>query len=146
MASSNPDISAALIQGLESIGSKVSFSAGERIQSEGEPGKGIYLLRSGSAAISMTAHDGEIIALRTLQSGAFVGLSSTLSCDHCCYSAQAVEPCEFTFVPADKAREFLKARTSLCLQVIQLLGHEMSTVCNERAVLNARVKPVKITA
>lgn len=146
MASSNPNISAALIQELESIGSKVRFSAGERIQNEGDPGKGIYLLHSGSVAISMIAHDGEPIPLRTLESGAFIGLSSTLSCDHCCYSAEAIEPSEFTFIPADTAREFLKARTSLCLQVIQLLGHEMSTVCNERAVLNARRKPVKISA
>jgi CRP/FNR family transcriptional regulator len=133
-----------LIAELEAIGSKVSFAAGDRIQTEGEPGQGIYVLHSGTARVSMLAGGGEVVQLRDLQPGSLIGLSSTLSCDHCCYTVQALEPCQFTFVPAVRAQEFLRARTDLCLEAIRLLGREMSSLCNERAVINARMQTVQI--
>lgn len=133
-----------LIAELEAIGRSVSFQAGERVITEGEPGDGVYILRSGSARVSMTAHDGETIQLRELGCGAFIGLSSTLSCDHSCYTVETAEAAAFTFIPVDKACEFLRQRTDLCLQVMQVLGQEMSAVCHERAILNARSQPVRI--
>ena len=133
-----------LITELESIGQPVSFRPGERVLSEGEPGKGIYVLRSGSARVSMASHEGNTIQLRQLEAGSFIGLSSTLSCDHCCYSVEATAAAEFTFVPAAAVQEFLRSRPDLCLQVIHLLGKEMSSLCNERTTLNATAKPVRI--
>jgi len=132
-----------LIRELEAIGRTVRFCEGDRVMVEGQPGKGIYILRSGSARVSMAAHNGETIELRTLQHGDFIGLSSTLSCEHCCYSVESSRASEFTFVQADRAHEFLRSRPDLCLEVIQLLGQEMSALCNERAILNA-TKPVQI--
>lgn len=146
MASSDSQSTPALIHELESIGIKASFAPGECILAEGEAGKGIYLLQAGSAQVTMISHAGETIGLRTLQPGSFIGLSSSLSCDHCCYSVHAAESCTFTFIPAAQAQEFLRARPDLCLQVIKLLGQEMSSLCNERTLLNARMKPVQISA
>ncbi len=141
---SQSTVSAGLIGELELIGRPVSFRQGNRVLTEGETGKGIYILRSGSARVSMCSHDGRTILLRELAPGSFIGLSSTLSCDHCCYSVEVTGAAEFTFVPAQAAQEFLRSRPDLCLQVIQLLGQEMSSLCNERAILNAGIKPVRI--
>lgn len=146
MSSSDSPSNPALIQELESIGIRASFNPGECILTEGEAGKGIFVLHDGSAQVTMVSHNGETIGLRTLQPGSFIGLSSTLSCDHCCYSVHAAESCSFTFIPAGQAQEFLRSRPDLCLQVIQLLGQEMSSLCNERALLNARMQPVQIRA
>ncbi len=133
-----------LIAELESIGQPVSFRSGERVLTEGEAGKGIYILRSGSARVSMASHDGKTMQLRELEAGSFIGLSSTLSCDHCCYSVETTDVAEFTFVPARVVQEFLRSRPDLCLQVIQLLGKEMSSLCNERTILNAATRPIRI--
>jgi CRP-like cAMP-binding protein len=133
-----------LIGELASIGQTVSFGAGERVIREGELGKGIYILRAGSARVSMASHDGKTIELYSLERGGFIGLSSTLSCDHCCYTVETGEHSDFTFVPSAEAQELLRLRPDLCLQVIQLLGKEMSAVCNERALLNANANPVQI--
>jgi CRP/FNR family cyclic AMP-dependent transcriptional regulator len=133
-----------LIAELETIGKPVSFHTGDRILTEGEPGKGIYILRSGSARVSMNSHDGNTIQLRELREGSFIGLSATLSCDHCCYSVEADGPAEFTLVSAGAAQELLRSRPDLCLQVIQLLGQEMSSLCNERTILNTGMKPIQI--
>ena len=129
---------------LEPIGQRTSFPPGERVVSEGEAGKGIYILRSGRARISMLSHDGKTVQLRDLGPGSFIGLSSALNCDHSCYSVETIDAAEFVFVPAHAAQEFLRSRPDLCLQVIQLLGQEMSSLCNERALLNAGAKPVRI--
>jgi CRP-like cAMP-binding protein len=133
-----------LISELESIGQALSFQRGERVLTEGETGKGIYILRSGSALVSMAAHDGTTRQLRELAPGSFIGLSSTLSCDHCCYTVEATGATNFTFVPAEAAQQLLRSRPDLCLQVIQLLGKEMSALCNERTLLNSATKPVCI--
>jgi CRP-like cAMP-binding protein len=133
-----------LIAELESIGQPVSCRPGERVLKEGEAGEGIYILRSGVARVSMASHDGKPRQLRELEPGSFIGLSSTLSCDHCCYTVEATGSAEFTFVPAEAAQELLRSRPDLCLQVIQLLGKEMSSLCHERTILNTDTKPVRI--
>ena len=92
----------------------------------------------------MASHDGKTMQLRELEPGSFIGLSSTLSCDHCCYTVEATGTAEFTFVPAEAAQELLRSRPDLCLQVIQLLGKEMSSLCRERTILNTDIKPVRI--
>ncbi len=133
-----------LLDELETIGHPVSFDPGERVIAEGEQGKGIYILRSGSARVSMTSHDGKSIALRELAPGSYIGLSSSLSCDHSCYTVEAAGAARFTFVSSGKAEELLRSRPELCMQVIELLGKEMSSLCNERALLNAEARPVQI--
>jgi CRP-like cAMP-binding protein len=133
-----------LIRELESIGRPVSFSPGERVIEEGEHGRGIYVLRSGSASVSMSSRDGKTIELPSLERGAFIGLSSALSCDHCCYTVEATDQSEFTFVPSADVQDLLRSRPDVCMQVIQLLGREMSALCNERAILNSTAKPVQI--
>jgi CRP/FNR family transcriptional regulator len=140
----NLQVGPGLIGELESIGQAVSFRSGDRVLTEGEPGKGIYILRSGSARVSMNSHDGKVLELRELEAGSFIGLSSSLSCDHCCYSVEATAAAEFIFVPAQTAQEFLRSRPDLCLQVIQLLGQEMSSLCHERSILNSATRPVHI--
>jgi CRP-like cAMP-binding protein len=133
-----------LIAELESIGQPVACKPGTRVLREGETGKGIYILRCGGARLSMASHDGKTRPLRELEPGSFIGLSSTLSCDHCCYTVEATGAAEFTFVPAEAAQELLRSRPDLCLQVIQLLGAEMSSLCRERTLLNLDTKPVGI--
>ncbi len=133
-----------LIAALESIGQPVLCKPGERVLEEGETSKGIFILRSGVARVSMASHDGKARQLRELEPGSFIGLSSSLSCDHCCYTVEATGSAEFTFVPAEAAQELLRSRPDLCLQVIQLLGKEMSSLCHERTILNTDIKPVRI--
>ena len=141
----NSQVSSGLIGEFESIGQAVSFRSGDRVVTEGEPGKGIYILRCGSARVSMNSHDDKVLQLRELVPGSFIGLSSSLTCDHYCCSIDAIGAVEFTFVPAHAAQEFLRSRPELCLQVIQLLGQEMSSLCRERSILNSAMKPAQIT-
>jgi len=138
------NVSTGLIGELESIGQPVSFGRGDCVLREGESGTGIYILRSGDARVSMATHGGKTRELRKLEPGSFVGLSSTLSCDHCCYTVEATATAEFTFVPAETAQELLRSRPDLCLQVIQLLGKEMTSLCQERTILNSELKPTRI--
>jgi CRP-like cAMP-binding protein len=144
IVNSQVGIGKGLILELESIGQAVSYRPGECVLREGEAGKGIYILRAGAARVTMAAHDGKTMQLRELEPGCFIGLSSTLSCDHCCYTVETTGAADFTFVPANAAQELLRSRPDLCLQVIQLLGKEMSSLCHERAILNSDTKPIRI--
>lgn len=133
-----------LITELEPIGQRVSYKPGECVLREAEPGRGIYLLRAGGARVSMAARDGKTMQLRELQPGSFIGLVSTLSRDHSCYTVEATAASEFTFLPAQVVQGLLRSRPDLCLQVIQLLGQEMSSLCHERTSLNTQIRPIQI--
>ncbi len=131
-------VSSELIQELTELGTRLTIAAGQRFIAEGERGEGVYLLHSGSVRMIVSPRVGERVALRTLGPGSFLGLSATLTCDHYGYTVEAVEASEATFVPAAATQEFLRSRPDLCLEMIQLLGQEMSSLCNERAQANSR--------
>ena len=129
---------------LGSIGQPVSSEPGQCVLNEGEKaGNGIYILRLRRRTRLRGSREGTTVQLRELKRG-FIGLSSTLSCEHCCYTVEATGAAEFTFVPANAAQELLRARPDLCLLVIQLLGNEMSSLCHERTLLNSETHTVCI--
>ena len=105
IVNSQAGVGKGLILELASIGQSVSYEPGAHVLKEGEPGKGIYILRSGAAKVLMASHDGKTRELRELEPGSFIGLSSALSCDHCCYTVEATVAAEFTFVPAEAAQQ-----------------------------------------
>lgn len=127
-----------LAEQLEAIGTRVCHASGDRVVNEGDCGAGIYLLLSGSVRLSMKAEHGGTVEPKKLEPGAVIGLSSALNCDYYCYSVEALEACVFSFVPRDRLQELLRQRTDVCLQVIQLLGQEMTSVCTDRARANKR--------
>jgi len=66
---------------------------------EGEPARGVYILRSGRAAVSISSSEGRIVILRMAQTGDMLGLNSVLRGFAYDTTVKTVEPCRADFLP-----------------------------------------------
>ena len=58
--------------------SEFSTSQGKALFAEGEPARGIYILRTGRATSSISSHEGRLVILRIALAGDVLGLNSVL--------------------------------------------------------------------
>ena len=65
---------------------------------EGEPARGVYILRTGRATVSISSSEGRIVMLRMAQAGDVLGLNSVLR--NCSYdtTVKTLEPCRTDFI------------------------------------------------
>src|SRR5438552_471823 len=84
--------------GFNAIGTKVRYSRGGMLFSEGETPQYLFIVRSGRIKISVTSREGRTMILRIADAGHVLGLSATLSASQHELSAEALEPCCVTAV------------------------------------------------
>ncbi len=52
--------------------------SGRVLFAEGEPARGVYILRTGRATVSISSREGRVVMLRLAKAGDVLGLNSTL--------------------------------------------------------------------
>jgi hypothetical protein len=74
------------------------YGRGNVVFTEGEAARGVYILRTGRAIVSISSSGGRIVILRVARPCDLLGLNSTLR--NCPYdtTAKAVEPCRVDFI------------------------------------------------
>ena len=65
---------------------------------EGEPARGVYILRTGRATVSMSSSEGRVVILRTAQPGDVLGLNSVLRNGSYDSTLKTLEPCRTDFI------------------------------------------------
>ena len=81
--------------------SRVS-ARGSVLFSEGTPSQGVYLLRSGSAKLSISSEQGRVVILRVALPGDLLGVSAVLSGAPYEATAETLEPCRVDFITRDE--------------------------------------------
>lgn len=107
---------------------------GRILFAEGEPARGIYILRTGRATVSVSSSDGRIVMLRMAQAGDVVGLNSVLR--NCPYdmTVKTLEPCRTDFIARAELLELMQRSQEGTDAVLNLLSLEL-TELTERAKL-----------
>lgn len=112
---------------------------------EGEPARGIYILLTGRATVSISSSGGKIVILRVAQSGDVLGLNSTLR--NCSYdvTVQTLEPCRTDFVSRSELLALME-RSQQCTQaVLRELSHELTELGERaRSLLLSQTSSVKL--
>lgn len=112
---------------------------------EGEPARGIYILLTGRATVSISSSGGKIVILRVAQSGDVLGLNSTLR--NCGYdvTVQTLEPCRTDFVSRSELLALMERSQQCTHAVLRALSHELSEL-GERAksLLLSQTSSVKL--
>lgn len=93
---------------------------------QGEPPCGIFLLLDGRARLFLTDDRGRAITFRRVGPGYALGLPGSILGQRYLFSAELLEDSKVVFVPRDQVLEFLHTRSDLCLDVVKLLGLELS--------------------
>ncbi len=115
---------------------------GRILFAEGEPARGIYILRMGRAAVSISSSDGRVVMLGMVQAGDIVGLNAVLR--NCSYdtTVKTLEPCRTDFISRAEVIELMQRNEAGAEAMLKLLSREL-TELTDRAKLLLLPKTVK---
>lgn len=98
---------------------------GRILFAEGEPARGVYILRTGRATVSITSREGRVVMLRLAQAGDVLGLNATLRNSSYDTTIKTVEPCRTDFVSRVELIELMQSQAG-AQAVANALSGELS--------------------
>lgn len=98
---------------------------GKVLFAEGEPSRGVYILRSGRATVSISSSEGRVIILRMAQAGEVMGLNAVLRSSSYDTTVRTLEPCRTDFVQRDELMELIAVSQAGAQAILKLLSHEL---------------------
>ena len=117
-----------LVRALALAGEKQRVECGERLFSFGEEAKGVYLIVKGTARAALSGVPGRELMCRTAGPGSVLGLPSALCANRYQFDVEAVEELEAVFLPTESVNEILRQQPELCMQVMNMMCDELSTL------------------
>lgn len=93
---------------------------------EGEPARGVYILRTGRATVSMSSSEGRVVILRTAQPGDVLGLNSVLRNGFYDMTLTTLEPCRTDFISRAHLIELMEKSHAGAHAVLNLLSRELN--------------------
>ena len=101
---------------------------GRVLFTEGEPARGVYLLRSGRAIVSISSSEGKVVILRTAEPGDVLGLSSVLSHSSYDTTIKTLAPCRTEFVRRAELLKLMQHSLAGTQAVLKILSRELTQV------------------
>jgi CRP/FNR family transcriptional regulator len=99
---------------------------GKVLFAEGEPARGVYILRTGRAAVSISSSEGRVITLRMAHAGDVLGLNSVLRSSAYDATVKALEPCRTDFIPRGELIELMGTSQAGTQALLKILSHELN--------------------
>lgn len=115
------EIHASHIRYLDSV-----HGRGHVLFTEGEPARGVYILRTGRAAVSISSSEGRVITLRMARGGDVLGLNSVLRSSAYDATVKALQPCRTDFIPRGELMELMGASQAGTQAILTILSHELN--------------------
>ncbi|HKP80739.1 MAG TPA: Crp/Fnr family transcriptional regulator [Pyrinomonadaceae bacterium] len=101
---------------------------------EGEPARGVYILRTGRATVSISSSEGRIVMLRIAQAGDVLGLNSVLQNGSYDVTVKTLEPCRTDFISRVELIALMQQSQAGTQAILKILSREL-TELTERAKL-----------
>jgi CRP/FNR family transcriptional regulator len=93
---------------------------------EGEAARGVYVLRTGRATVSISSSEGRVVILRMVQAGEVLGLNAVLSNSTYDATVKTLEPSRVNFIPRAELMDLLENSDTGAVSVIKLLSRELT--------------------
>jgi CRP/FNR family transcriptional regulator, cyclic AMP receptor protein len=121
----------AVSQFLETITLSNHYPTGAVLFSEGEASRGIYVVERGRIKLSVCASDGRTLILRIVEAGEGLGVAAAIGCREYEATAEALEPCEVSFLRNSDLVRMMRAHGEFALWITQHLSHDYNSTCRE---------------
>src|SRR5262245_24711801 len=99
---------------------------GRVLFAEGEQARGVYILRTGRATVSISSSEGRVVMLRLAQAGDVLGLNSVLRNTAYETTVKALEPCRTDFISHAELIELMRSSQAATQAVIKILSRELA--------------------
>ena len=94
--------------------------------SEGDPVRGVYVLKSGSAAVSVSSSEGRVVILRLAHAGEVLGLNCVLRNSFYDTTVKTLAPCCIDFMSRAELMEFSEKSQAGANALLRLLSRELT--------------------
>jgi CRP-like cAMP-binding protein len=116
-----------LIDALEKRSSPIRCNENRVLFSQGESPKGLYLLKSGKALLTMQSPTGGIVMTVTAFAGSLLGLPALIGNEPYTLTAQAEKDSELAFITREDFSALMLSSPSLAVSVLRVLAAEVRT-------------------
>lgn len=114
-----------LLAGLQPLGSAELRAKDSILFRQGEASRGGYLLEEGEAKLLLSGDDGKTVTVRTVGPGYVLGLPGTIINREYLFTAKLTRDSRVTFIASDVLIDFLRRRSDLCFDIVEMLGGEL---------------------
>jgi CRP/FNR family transcriptional regulator len=123
------------LKDLERVRSVASYPKGAILFLEGQPARGVFILCSGRAKLSMSSSDGKTIILRIAEPGEVLGLSAAISGKAYEVTVETLEPCQGNFIAREDLLRFVRTHGDASIHMAQELSNNYHCAyCDIRAL------------
>ncbi len=117
-------LSEATSKALQKIEHTASFPSGAIIFMEGQPARGLYILRQGRVKLLTTNSDGRTLILKIAKPGEELGLNSVITGKPYDLTAEILQPAELAFIPRADFLRCITERGDACLHFASHLSRD----------------------
>jgi len=93
---------------------------------EGEPARGVYILRSGRATVSISSIEGRVVTLRMAQAGEVLGLNAVLRGSSYDATLKTLEPSRTDFISRTELIQVMQQSSAGAYAILRLLSQELT--------------------
>jgi CRP/FNR family cyclic AMP-dependent transcriptional regulator len=103
---------------------------GKILFAEGEPARGVHVLRTGRAIVSISSSEGRVVILRLAQAGEVLGLNSVLRNAAYETTVKTIEACRTDFISHAELIELMRNSQAATQAILEILSRELSELTN----------------
>jgi CRP/FNR family transcriptional regulator len=111
------------LRNLDGIKFAVAYPKGGRVFVQGQEARGVYLLCEGRVKLSTSSGDARVLITQVAEPGEILGLGATLSGEPYEVTAEALEPCQLTFVRRAQFLRLLSENSNAALRAARQMSH-----------------------
>jgi len=115
------EIHASNIRYLDSV-----HGRGKVLFAEGEPARGVYILRSGRVAVSISSSEGRVVILHMAQAGEVLGLNSVVRGAAYDTTVKTLASCRTDFIPRAELVELMETSQAGNQAILNILSDELT--------------------
>ena len=115
----------------EAIKVTTTYPSGAVLFVEGETPRGVFVLSTGRAKLSIGSASGKVIILTIAKPGEILGLHAVVSNAGFQSTAQTIEPCQVSFVRRDEFLRFLLDHPQASLEAAKQLSASYQEACEQ---------------
>lgn len=102
---------------------------------ESEPVRGVYILLTGRATVSIASSEGRIVMLRMAQAGAVLGLNSALQNGSYDTTVKTLGPCRTDFISRVELIELMQQSPAGAQAILKILSRELTELTDRAKLL-----------
>lgn len=126
-----------LAQRLKHLGASVELPKGAALFEQGEGAKGVFVINTGRAYVSLLNEDGKAIWSRIVGPGAILGLPSAMGSQPYGLTAVALDKVDVGLITDTAIRELMERDSEVSAEVIRVLSEELRELRRKMALLNS---------